>query len=336
MIGYYVHHQGSGHLHRAVSINQAFAEAMTGLSTHRRPADWVGDWMELPDDDAGSRRSPDPSAHGRLHYAPYHNAGLRQRMAAVAAWIARARPDCLVVDVSVEVSLLARLHGVPVVVMAQPGDRRDAAHRLAYDVADTIIAPWPEGAGDLWGATPEDLEKTQFVGAIARFSPTLKPAPRVSRRVVVLNGTGGAGVRPAAIDQAREATPGWEWVHLDRAYGTWVDDPWPILCSASVVVSHAGQNAIAEIAAARRPALLLPQHRPFDEQHTMAAKLGSLGWPPAIIRADWPAAADWPQLLDRLLDLDGRLWSRWNDGRGATRAATVLADSVAGDQALPA
>jgi hypothetical protein len=72
--------------------------------------------------------------------------------------------------------------------------------------------------------------------------------------VVVVNGTGGRGSSAADVAAARLATPGWEWVHLDRAHGTWVDDPWPLLCSASVVVSHAGQNLIAEIAAARRPA----------------------------------------------------------------------------------
>ena len=335
MIGYYVHHQGSGHVHRAVSINRAFGGAMTGLSTHRRPGSWQGDWVELPED-AGSPGLADPTAHGRLHYVPYDNEGLRSRMAAVSAWIARARPDCIVVDVSVEVTLLARLHGLPVIVMAQPGDRRDGAHRLAYDVADAIVAPWPEVAGGLWGSTADDLAKTHFVGAVGRFPPTSDPASPAARRVVVLNGTGGAGVRPSAIDQAREATPGWEWVHLDRAYGSWVDDPWPTLCSASVVVSHAGQNAIAEIAAARRPALLLPQDRPFAEQHVMAAALGSLGWPPALVRADWPAAADWPQLLDRLLDLDGGRWSGWNDGRGAARVAAVLAGSLAGAQAVPA
>lgn len=344
MIGYYVHHQGSGHLHRAISINQAFAGPMTGLSTHGRPPGWVGDWVDLPDD-AGSplKENPkaqdlsgqDPAAQGRLHYVPYDNAGLRNRMAAVSAWIERTRPACVVVDVSVEVGLLARLHGVPVIVMAQPGVRRDAAHRLAYDIADAIIAPWPEVAGGLWGATPGDLAKTHFVGAIGRFPPT-SGGPRRARRVVVLNGTGGGGVGPAAVDRARRATPDWEWVHLDRAHGTWVDDPWPTLCSASVVVSHAGQNAIAEIAAARRPALLLPQERPFAEQQVMAAALESMSWVPLLVRTDWPASAEWPHVLGRLLALDGSSWSRWNDGRGAARAAAVLTGRVALDQAVPA
>ena len=53
----------------------------------------------------------------------------------LSAWIARRRgPRVIVVDVSVEVALLARLHGVPVVSVVLPGERDDAAHRLGLDV----------------------------------------------------------------------------------------------------------------------------------------------------------------------------------------------------------
>jgi len=147
----------------------------------------------------------------------------------------------------------------------------------------------------------------------------------------VLNGTGGAGPSPAVIAGAAEATPGWEWIHLDRAHGTWVDDPWPLLCSAEVVVSHAGQNAVAEIAAARRPAILIPQERPFDEQRTLGRALSRLRWAPAIVRSDWPTADEWPELLTRARGLDGERWSGWNDGRGAVRAAAALAELVRGE-----
>ena len=129
----------------------------------------------------------------------------------------------------------------------------------------------------------------------------------------------------ADIAAARLASPGWEWIHLDRAHGTWVDDPWPLLSSASVVVSHAGQNLIAEIAAARRPALLLPQDRPFDEQLVMASAVGMSGLP-VLVRDAWPAPEEWPQLLTRLSGLDGSLWSSWNDGHGAARMAGLLAE----------
>jgi hypothetical protein len=146
MIGYYVHHQGSGHGHRAVSVNRLAGVELTGLSTAPRPAGWTGPWGDLPDD-AGIGPEVDVTAHGRLHYVPLGSRGLSRRMAMIAAWIEAARPEALVVDVSVEVALLARLHGLPVVVVAQPGHREDAAHRLGYDVASSIVAPWPRQLG---------------------------------------------------------------------------------------------------------------------------------------------------------------------------------------------
>ena len=328
MIGYYIHHQGSGHRHRASSVNRLADVELTGLSTGPRPTGWTGPWVDLPDD-AGMAPEQDVTAHGRLHYVPLGSRGLSARMAMIAAWIDAERPEALVVDVSVEVAVLARLLGVPVVVVAQPGHREDAAHRLGYDVASRIIAPWPRAFGGLWGATPEDLVKTGFVGGISRYAPVVEPVapaiPSAARRVVVVNGTGGRSVSSADVAAARLASPGWEWIHLDRAHGTWVDDPWPLLCSASVVVSHAGQNLIAEIAAARRPALLLPQDRPFDEQRVMASALGSAGLP-ALVRDSWPSPAEWPDLLDRVGRLDGSRWSSWNDGDGAARVAELLSE----------
>ena len=207
MIGYYIHHQGSGHRHRASSVNRQADVELTGLSTGPRPADWIGPWVDLPDD-AGGGPEQDVTAHGRLHYAPLGSRGLSARMAMIAAWIDTARPEALVVDVSVEVALLARLHGVPVVVVAQPGHREDAAHRLGYDVASSIVAPWPQQLGGLWGATAEDLAKTRFVGGISRFAPVDDPSvaniPAAGRRVVVVNGTGGRGAR-----RPMSLRPGW-------------------------------------------------------------------------------------------------------------------------------
>ena len=328
MIGYYIHHQGSGHRHRASSVQRLAEVELTGLSTASRPADWSGPWVDLPDD-AGRGPEKDATAYGRLHYVPLGSPGLSRRMAMISAWIDAARPEALVVDVSVEVALLARLHGLPVVVVAQPGHREDAAHRLGYDVASTIVAPWPQRLGGLWGATSDDLAKTRFVGGISRFTPVVAPAAdrlrSAARRVVVVNGTGGRGTSAADVAAARLASPEWEWIHLDRAHGTWVDDPWPLLCSASVVVSHAGQNLIAEIAGARRPALLMPQDRPFDEQRVMASAVGAADLP-VLVRDAWPEPAEWPDLLTRLSGLDGSRWSSWNDGHGAARMAGLLSD----------
>ena len=321
VIGYYVHHQGRGHLHRAVAIAARTGTTITGLSTHSRPAGWSGEWLELADD-AGAGPETRPDAGGRLHYVPYAHEGLRSRMAALSAWIADTRPDALVVDVSVEVALLARLHGVPVLTLAQPGRRRDSAHTLGYSVSEQILAPWPKAAGPIWQADPTATTgKVTHLGAISRFGRADR-----ARRADPRQRAGAQRRRRRCADRAGRAGPGghpdWDWAHLGPG-GAWLDDPWPLLTTAAVVVSHCGQNAVAEIAAARRPAVLVPQPRPFGEQAAMAAALRHVGVP-AIVLDAWPAPPQWPALLRRAAALDGAGWSTWNDGSGPVRAAQTL------------
>ena len=110
VIGYYVHHQGRGHLQRARAIGRHLAEPPTMFSSIARP-DQVDRWIALPMDNQSSPE--DPTASGTLHWVPRHDRGLRRRMAIIAEWIDAAQPDLMVVDVSVEVAVLCRLMGVP-------------------------------------------------------------------------------------------------------------------------------------------------------------------------------------------------------------------------------
>ncbi len=89
---------------------------------------------------------------------------------------------------------------------------------------------------------------------------------------------------------------------------------------AAVVVTHAGQNAVAEVAAARRPVVVVPQQRPHDEQRTTARVLASGEWP-AVVLDDWP---DDEGPLDAAAELDGEQWAAWCDGRAVERFADVV------------
>jgi hypothetical protein len=330
VIGYYVHHQGHGHLHRATATARAVDHPLTGLSSRPRPDGWAGDWVELADD-ADPVATGDLTAHGWLHYVPADHRGLRERMAAISSWIAATAPAAMVVDVSVEVALLARLHGVPVVSVGMPGHRPDPAHRLGYGVSDLVVAPWPREATPLLH-TGGDRERLVEVGAISRYAPQVEPVPVTAGTVLVLSGTGGGSsnaLTGAAVHAAQAASAGWSWTLLSGGV-RWVEDPWPALCAAHVVVSHCGQNAVAEIAAARRPAVLVPGDRPFDEQRSTARALRGMGLPVIVLDA-WPAPAEWPQLLHRAAALDGADWARWNDGRGADRVAELLGSLAGSD-----
>jgi hypothetical protein len=329
MIGYYIHHQGDGHVTRAAAIARRLGdEPVTGLSSRGRPGEWAGPWVQLArDDDPPASNRADPTAGGALHWSPARHPGLRERMAQIAAWVATHDPRLMVVDVSVEVTVLVRSMGVPVVVMGMPGVREDAAHQLAYRLADAILAPWPEWADLLVGGGAW-RDKLHAVGAISRFEERARPsAPGPNgRRVLVLSGRGGTELTEDALVAAQRATPQWEWTVLGPPSSRWVADPWPLLCGADVVVTHAGQNAIAEVAAARRPAVVIPQERPHREQRTTADAVRDAGL--AVVCSCWPEPHAWPALLLEAARRGGESWARWSAGSGAARAAAVLEEHM--------
>ncbi len=346
MIGYYVHHHGAGHVTRAALLAERLTrrgQTVTGLSSLPRPAGWAGPWLQLPHDavPAPDERA-NPTAGGALPWAPTGHAGHTGRMAAIAAWVADERPRVVVVDVSVEVAVFVRLMGVPVAVVAMRGDRGDAPHVLAYDLADALVAFWPEGvASACW---PQRwLDKTAHVGALSRLddlaAATESTAPRSSpdadvagshaeattaggapREVLLLWGRGGEGSGPD-VEAARAATAGaWTWrrppVHATAA------ELLEHLARADVVVVHGGQNAVAEVAAARRPAVVVAEDRPFDEQVETTTVLGRHDI--AVGLTAWPEATAWPAVLDRAAALGGAGWARWSDRHAADRAADLL------------
>lgn len=328
MIGMYVHHHGSGHLHRAQSVARELDLPVTGLSSLPCPEGWPGEWVRLPRDDEGGHPD-DPSAGGRLHWVPLHDRGLADRMHRMSEWLVAARPRAVVVDSSVEVVLLVRLHGVPVVGVVAPGRRHDAVHRLGLEASTALVAPWPSGwTRRLLPGLPDHVrDRVLAVGAISRF-PVGSPRPAAERRrhVALLAGTRGDDFTAELVQSARQQTPHWDWTVMSGVLGRWHPDPHAVIADADVVVTHAGQSALAEVAAARRPAVVVPQPRPYDEQDTTAAVLRE-GWPAVV--TDGVPINGWAELLDAAHALDGEGWRAWCDGSAATRLATVVED-VAG------
>ena len=322
MIGWYVHHQGAGHVQRLRAVARHLRTPVTALSSAPRPDGWDGGWVQLERDDTEPLDRSDVDAGGRLHWVPTHHHGLAERTAQIAGWIASARPALLVSDVSVEVTLLARLCGVPVVVAAMLGDRDDPAHRLGRDVARALLAPWPEPAGGPGGASTPVVH----VGAFSRFdgaASTTSPRPG---SVLVLWGSGGRDVSDEEFRRAREATPGWTWEYLVPGRGDGDTDVWEALQRNEVVVVHGGHNAVAEVAAARRAAVVVAQERPFGEQRRRVELLRAEG----LTALDaWPDAHRWPELLEQARAVGARPWERWAPGDGAARAAAFLDDLVA-------
>lgn len=337
MIGWYVHHHGWGHVTRMLAIRPHLAEDVTVFSSLPRPAALtVGTtWVQLPFDadpvtgPDGERREAhelgDVTARGALHWAPVGHPGHRKRLAVMAAWISEHPVSAFVVDVSVEVTVLARLLGVPTVVVAQPGDRTDAPHRLGYDLADRILAPWAPGMVEATGLLGR-ADRVRRVGAVSRYDGRARDAATGSgaeRRVLFLSRT---------LDSPRlaEATAllraeGWAVETAGTGDDDRVDDVWPLLCRATVVVSAAGQNGVADLAAADARAVVLPQERPFDEQESTARALAALGYA-QIAPAD-ASAAQIVDLIQRAATTTPR-WGEWQVAGAAARAAAAIEEVV--------
>lgn len=332
MIGWYAHHHGQGHLSRAVAVARHLPE-VTVFSSRPGP-----DVESLPLDvdapaSAWAAAQPCPS---HLHYAPLKVEGLRRRMGTIARWVDEHDPDAFVVDVSTEVAMFVRLMGVPTVVVRQHGQRWDTPHAMAYEGAALLLAPYPEWLEDEWVC--EDLRsRTCYTGGFSRFDGRT-PDREASREhlgwdpeepvVVVMPGAGGRTGWP--VEEAAAALPDHRFVVLGDLVGHdrvqdvgWVEDPWAWLCAADLVVTHAGHNAVMEAAAARRPLLVIPQDRPFDEQGHKARALREHGV--CLVAEEWPAAAEWPRLVAQAAEMDLQPLAALVDGRGAARAATALA-----------
>jgi hypothetical protein len=285
--------------------------------------------VRLPRDDQGDRVI-EPTAHGALHWAPHHHNGFRLRMNAISAWIAAAQPAAFITDVSVEVAAMVRLLGVPLIVMALPGKRFDAPHTLVHRLADHIIAAWP---GELY--VPPWLQpylgKTSFVGGISRFEgrPCSSPARTTavggktsSEHTQVLVLAGASDDLGGQLDDCAAACPGTIWTVIGGAESRWVDDPWPQICSADVVVTHAGQGAVADVAAARRRVVVIPQPRPYDEQVATATVLRRHRL--ATVARGRPNVWAWPGLIAQASASDPEKWTRWEVAGAASRAARAV------------
>ena len=332
-IGYYVHHHGAGHHARAIAVADRAGGRVTLIGTGLAGRTGAHACVDLPDDRLGSAFDGGYTGGDRpesLHYAPLNHAGIRRRVAMIAQWIAEHRPALMIVDVSCEVAMLARLASVPTLVVRLNGRRDDAPHLEAFRAATAIIAPF--------AAALEDPETPDWVRRKTVYCPGVvdRSARSVveSRSVLVVVGGGGAPSDGAVWARAARATPDRMWCvigactlpidppgNLDNL--GWVDDAVARIARAAIVVGSAGDGVVGAVLAARRPFVCLPEDRPFGEQRSKARQLVAAG---AAVPCDDPATADWPVVLDDAERLAPAAQAALDDPQGADRlAAYVLA-----------
>ena len=338
LIGWYVHHHGSGHRQRTLQLLDGLDARVHVLTSAPAPFEGHTDVervIVLPDDAVPGDHTPSCDT---FHYTPMGVPVVQRRMRRIANWLADEAPDLLVVDLSVEVTLLARLFGVRTCVVRLHGERTDTAHVQCFRSAERILAPFPACMED--AHTPEWLRaKTTYLGGFSRFDRRELPVSAAREQigyalehplVVVANGLGGASHPLPYWIRVAESHPGYQWLLIgkspedpptlpDNLYlQGFVTDTFPYLRAADYVVGSAGTNTVMEVAAARNRYISLPEPRPFAEQLCKARTLENLGT--AVVRTNRPAVPDWTDLFARAdqLDLD-----RWNQVRRTGRLAAV-------------
>ena len=329
LIGWYVHHHGSGHAQRTRQLVRglnARVHILTSAPDSFGKLPEVERIIDLPDDALPGDHT---SACGTFHYTPMQQPVVQRRMQRISSWMVEAQPDLLVVDLSVEITLLARLFGVPTCVVRLHGKREDTAHVQCYQSAERVLAPFPSCMED--SHTPDWLRhKTSYLGGFSRFDRRELPQ-EVARRqigyalkaplVVVANGLGGAAHSLAYWERVARRHADKQWLLIGKTPTNlptdlptnlflqgYVTDTFPYLRAADYVVGSAGTNTVMEVAAAKARYISLPEQRPFDEQFCKALTLEKLRV--ALVRCSRPTVGEWAELMAKADSLDPAAWDQ--------------------------
>ncbi|GAB3271110.1 glycosyltransferase [Kineosporia babensis] len=299
---YYVHHQGTGHWRRALAVAAELDRPVVFLSSVAPPDALPpsGTYVALPLDIPADPENHD--AHGHLHWAPVHQAGLLARHRFILEAAERYQPALAVVDVSVEVTVLLRTSGVPVVSVRLPGQRDDCAHALGFGLSDQIVTPVPSA----WGLHA-GLPRTQAVGLVTRARPVPLQGNNNGRpRAVIIIGTGGSRIDARTCAEIAADLPEHDVtvaglspaklsVLPDNLYFEGrVKDAAPFIRSASVVIGNTGLGTVGEVLAAGKPFVALPEPRAFGEQEVTARALEETGAAAVLWDLPHPAVGDEP------------------------------------------
>lgn len=348
-VGYYVHYHGLGHKHRCEAIltrlnlpctvlTSRIAQLPFDIPTLTEVVDLACDIDDVPPQ--GLSRAADVPC---FHYAPLWTDNCRRRVAQFTAWCDRVQPDVIVVDVSVEITLLARLASTPTIVVRQHGDRSDPAHLGAYASAERLLAPFPA----IWEdeITPDWVaKKTDYTAPFARELPLAskvvlpESAERSRLKVAIMTGRGGDGLPTAELVRLARSRPdhcffaigqgaevGQDDVPSNLLLTGWISEPSGYLRAADIVVTAAGHNSIMEVAMLRKRLVAIAEPRHFDEQIRKATILARQEM--GVTHIGWPDAKQLGQLIDQAAQLDPNAWERLWEGKtndGAADAATAI------------
>ena len=341
---FYIHHHGSGHLMRALAIAASLPKGTvtfmgSDLDTYQQIIpDHIG-CIQLPEDVA---REEDLYAIKReldfLHYAPLNIKGAAERAALICAVLVEKYPVMLIIDVSVEITLLAAISGIPAMVIRQNGNRNDIPHLNAYQSAQMLIAPCSRELMNRSGAPWVD-NKTFFSGGFSRYTGRAKSQNVVVKNsVAVMTGSGGTSLDAGFLFHLAEQCPAKMFqvignIILPERYNLpknvtvhgKVSDPYQLLNTCEVVIGNGGHNTVMEMADLDKRFICIPEERPFAEQ-TEKAKLLQKHQMAVVVEPTELMYANWHSLIDQALNLPDNRWEGVINPDALTDIAAMLLD----------
>ncbi len=320
-LGYYVHHHGSGHIMRALSIAKEFsANNVTflgsGLKNYENIIPQQIQCIHLPMDLPSDSEKIDVISESCLnyHYAPIGIAGIRNRNVILTKFFADHPRLLFVVDTSAEIVALARLCSVSVIIMQQHGGRNDLAHQLAYDSAVRIIAPFPETISP---AVPDWVKrKIIYVGGFSKYSVSDRKEATFPL-IGILVGAGGTSIDLSFLVYLASQLR----VYKIKAIGKiclrerdlqslpenlelmgQLSDPLYVLNQCCVIIGNAGNNTVMEMATLNKRFVAIPEDRPFNEQLDKAKLINEHYGIPYILPKDI-LTTNWNDLIVKTLSM---------------------------------
>jgi predicted glycosyltransferase len=217
----------------------------------------------------------------------------------------------------------------------------DLAHKCSYENAIALIAPYSKELEDRY-TTSETKAKTLYTGMFSRFDNLAKSDltenlyKSVKKKdILVLSGSGSDDLDLDYLFYTARLNFEYNW-HIVGSkknytntatnfnnYGV-VDNIAEHLNSADLIVSSAGHNLVSEIASFRKPMLLIPAVRPFDEQKIKAKILKKFNL--ALYSEKFPKAAAWSKIFKQASELELNKWSKHFNADAISQATNFIID----------
>lgn len=323
-LGYYAHHHGSGHCRQIDKLAALLpTEARQQLTVFTSVTSEAYTFAAIDEaqvvrlpaederaDDVLAGRAGQNWQPASLHYSPVGNSDIQQRSHKILDTIYQRRIDLMIIDVSVEVSMLCRAASVPYLYVRLPGIRDDVPHLNAFAGALALLAPYPRTLEST--KTPEwisqktlylDFINTQqknaqtyqdFIKHLMQLITDKKALSlmlsdkdkNTSTTVTVIKGYGGHQAIDAKLPELRQLLPHAFIISLgpiDEDKRHYVDiavdvsDVTPFIEHSDYLLMACGLNAVAQAYDYATPLVVLPDDRPHQEQEVMAEALIAQG-----------------------------------------------------------